>query len=333
MSSTTARAIRISEPGGPDVLRLDTVELAPPARGEVIVRVRAAGVNRADLLQRRGLYPAPAGAPPDIPGLEVAGRVERLGPAVAGTAVGDRVMALVPGGGYAERVAVPASMLSSIPNGFSYAEAAAVPEVFYTAHDAFLQAALAEGERVLVHAAGGGVGTAALQLARLARASLVIGTASRPKLDAIAGRRLPLDVGIDYRREAFDAVVARETEGRGVDVILDPVGAAYSAANLRCLAVGGRWVVIGLLGGTEAVLDLRTLMARRARVIGTVLRSRPLNEKAALAERFRSDLLPAFEAGALVPVLDRTYPLAEAAAAHRDMEANRNIGKIVLEVP
>lgn len=325
------RAVRITEPGGPAVLELQPLELPPPGPGEVVLRVRAAGVNRADLLQRRGLYPAPADALQDVPGLEVAGEVERLGPGVRGVAEGERVMALLPGGGYAERAVVPAALLLPIPERLSFAEAAAFPEVFYTAHDAFLQAELKAGERVLVHAAGGGVGTAALQLARLAACSLIIGTASRPKLEAIARAGLPLDVGIDYNRGGFADLVLERTGGKGADVILDGVGASYWHDNLRSLATCGRLVVIGLLGGSRVELELGVLMTRRARVIGTVLRSRSLAEKASLTERVRTDLLPPLERGEIGPVLDRCYPLAEAAAAHRYMEENLNVGKIVLE--
>lgn len=333
MRDVKALAIRITEPGGPEVLRPASIELAPPSRGEVLVRVRAAGLNRADLLQRRGLYPAPSGAPRQVPGLEVAGEVEALGPGSESvTSVGERVMALLPGGGYAERVVVPAGMLLPIAGELGFLEAAAFPEVFYTAHDAFRQAELAAGEKVLVHAAGGGVGTAALQLARLAGASRIFATASGPKLARIEELGLPLDVGIDYRRGSFADQMAKQTNGQGVDVILDGVGAAYWADNVRSLAIRGRMVVIGLLGGARAEIDLGALLRKRLRIVGTVLRSRPLEEKLALTERVRTDLLPALERGEIRPVVDRCYPLTRAAAAHRYMEENRNVGKIILEV-
>lgn len=303
-----------------------------PGRGEVRVAVRAAGVNRADLLQRRGFYPAPPGVPPDVPGLEVAGLVEAVGPGAA-SRPGERVMALLAGGGYADKAVVPASLLLPIPEGLSFAEAAAIPEAFLTAFDALvLQGGLREGESVLVHAAGSGVGTAALQVARAFGAGLVLGTASGPKLEAIRARGLPLDAAADYRRERFAEVVAHATEGRGADLILDLVGAAHWNGNVASAAVRARILLVGLVGGSRVDADLAPLLRKRLTLIGTVLRGRALQEKAALVTTFRERGLPLFGEGRLRPVLERTLPLAEAAAAHALLEANRTFGKVVLEV-
>ena len=331
------KAIRIREPGDPGVLELADVPDPAPAAGEVVVRVRAAGVNRADLLQRMGRYPAPPGAPADIPGLEVAGTVETLGPGAAGAGfgVGDRVMAIVGGGGYAECVAVPATHLLPIPAGLSFVDGAAIPEAFLTAFDAlFARGRLEAGGRVLVHSAGGGVGTAAIQLARAAGAARVIGTASAPKLEAIRERGLPLDVGVDYRAGDFAPRVLEATDGAGADVILDTVGAPYWESNLAALAELGTLVLVGVLGGARVEADLRALMRKRATVVGTMLRSRSADEKARLAASFRDRFLARFDADPpeLRPVLDRALPLEEAAEAHRLLESDRTFGKLVLEV-
>lgn len=328
------KAIRIEGAGGPEVLRL--VELPDPVAGpdDLLVRVRAAALNRADLIQRRGGYPAPPGSPEDIPGLEAAGEVEAVGDRAASVgpfSEGDRVMGLLGGGGYAERVALPADHAMRIPAGLSFAEAAAVPEAFLTAWDAlFARGRLGTGERVLVHAAGGGVGTAAIQIARAAGASWVVGTASAAKLEGLAERGLDLDVAVDYRRESFREAVERATGGRGVDVILDTVGGPYWADNVACLAPLGRLVVLGLLGGPAAEVDLRALMTKRATVVGTVLRHRSAAEKAELVRRFADRGLPLLEDGRLRPVVDRVFAFEEAAEAHGRMEENRNLGKIVL---
>jgi putative PIG3 family NAD(P)H quinone oxidoreductase len=327
------KVVRITTPGGPEVLRLEELPAPEAGRGEVRVRVRAAALNRADLMQRRGQYPAPPGAPDDVPGLEYAGHVAEVGDGVRGLEPGDRVMGLLGGGGYAQEAVVPAGMALPVPDGLSLVEAAAVPEAFITAYDAlFRRAAFGAGERVLIHSAGGGVGTAALQLARAAGASLVVGTASGPKLEAIRDADLPLDVGVDYREEDFAEAVDRHTGGDGVDVILDTVGADYWDRNVASLARRGRMVLVGLLGGRRAEVDLGAVLRRRLTVVGTVLRSRPVSEKIELTREVRRRVLPLFDRGELRPVVDRTWPLAEAAEAHAYMEANRNFGKIVLEV-
>lgn len=332
------RAIRIARPGGPEVLEPAEVPVPEPGEGEALVRVRAAGVNRADILQREGRYPAPAGAPADIPGLEFAGEIVELGPGEASWRVGDRVMGLLAGGGYAEYAAVPRGQLLPIPGELSWIEAAAIPEAFLTAADAlFERGRLATGERVLIHAAGGGVGTAALQLARAAAAAWIAGTASAGKLERIRGAGLPLDAGVDYRSEDFAERVREATGGEGVDVILDTVGAPYWEANLASLATLGRLVVVGVLGGSKVEADLRALMGRRATVVGTVLRARAVAEKAALTRVFRDRFLPSFgpeggEDGRLAPVVDRVFPLEQAAGAHRFVASNRSFGKVLLEI-
>lgn len=327
------RAVRVTRPGDPEVLELQEVADPAPGPEEVLVEVRAAALNRADLMQRRGRYPAPPDAPSDIPGLEFAGEVAAVGERVREAAPGDRVMGLLGGGGYAERVTTPAGMALPVPAGLDWVRAAAIPEVFFTAYDAlYRQAGFSAGDRVLVHAAGGGVGTAALQLARAGGASLVVGTASAAKLEALSAEGLAPDVAVDRHEEDFAGVVAAETGGRGVDVILDMVGADYWEANVASLAELGRMVLIGLLGGSRVEADLGALLRKRARVLGTVLRARSRAEKLTLTAEVRERLLPLFGDGRLRPVVDRTFPLAEAAEAHRYMEADRNVGKIVLEV-
>lgn len=327
------KVVRIAGSGGPEVLELADRPEPECGPDDLLVEVRAAALNRADLLQRRGHYPAPPGAPEDVPGLECAGVVRRAGRRVRGFEPGDRVMGLLGGGAYAEAVALPASLALPVPTSLDFVEAAAVPEAFLTAHDALARRAdFGAGETLLVHSAGGGVGTAALQLARVAGAARVFGTASKEKLAGIGREELPLDVPVDRHAEAFHEVVARETVGRGVDAILDTVGADYWEANVASLAERGRMVLIGLLGGAEARVDLSRVLRKRATVVGTVLRSRPLHEKADLVREVRDRLLPLFEQGRLRPVVDRTYPLAEAAEAHRRMEGNANLGKIVLVV-
>ena len=326
------KAARILRPGGPDVLEITDVDPPEPKPGEVLVDVRCTALNRADLLQRRGQYPPPEGVRADIPGLEYAGVVAGVGAGGDESAVGSWVMGLLPGGGYAERVVTPHDQMLTIPEGLEFAGGAAVPEAFFTAWDALLQAGFAPGMSVLVHAAGSGVGTAALQLAHAFGAARVFGTASEAKLEAIASLDLPLDVPIDYRTHAFRDVVRRETGGKGVDVILDLVGASYWTDNLASLAVGGRIVLIGLVGGITAQTNLGVLLRRRLRVIGTAMRSRTADEKKAIANRVRTDLLPLFAAGSLRPVIDRVFPLEQVVAAHQYMEENRNAGKIVLRV-
>lgn len=314
------------------MLQLAEVESPEPGPGAVLVGVRCTALNRADLLQRAGRYPAPGDVRSDIPGLEYSGVVVRVGEGADRTLEGTRVMGLVPGAAYAEFLVAPRDQILSIPDRLDFEQAAAVPEAFLTAWDALRQAEFAAGMSVLIHAAGSGVGTAALQLARLGGASQIFGTASRGKLEEIARRGLPLDVPVDYRQTRFLEVVERETEGRGVDVILDLVGASYWADDLACLAERGRLVLIGLLSGARAETDLGRILRNRLNIIGTVMRTRGADEKRRLAGAFRAEILPRFADGTLAPVLDRVFPLAEAAEAHAFMEANRNVGKIVLRV-
>jgi putative PIG3 family NAD(P)H quinone oxidoreductase len=327
------KAIRIVRPGEPDVLELVEMDDPVPAPGEIRVDVYATALNRADLLQRRGAYPAPAGAPDDVPGLEFAGVVEGVGDGVDESSVGSWVMGLVGGGGYAERLVTEASHVVPMPQGLQFVECAALPEAFLTAYDALvLQGGLRPGQTVLIHAAGSGVGTAAIQIARAFGAKRIFGTASAGKLEALEERGLGLDVPIDYRRKSFRDVIRRETDGRGVDVILDLVGATYWTDNIASLRNRGRILLVGLVGGTMAQLNLAVLLRRRIHVIGTVMRSRSADEKRSLAETTRRDLLPRFESGDLFPVVDRVFELDQAAAAHGYMEENQNTGKVVLRV-
>ncbi|MSQ35818.1 MAG: NAD(P)H-quinone oxidoreductase [Dehalococcoidia bacterium] len=323
------RAAVVATPGGPDGFAIQELPDPQPGPEEALVAVHATALNRADLLQRRGRYPGPPGTRDDLPGLEMAGVVLAVGERVRGWAPGDRVMALLAGGGYGSRVAVHERMLMAVPPNLSCEQAAAIPEVFLTAHDAlFEQCALLPGESVLVHAAGSGVGTAAVQLAATAGCR-VFGTAgSADKLARAAA--LGLHHGIDYHEADFAEVIAAATERRGVDVILDVIGAPYWARNLASLAVRGRMVLVGTMGGATLEVDLGALMGKRLQVRGTVLRVRPLEEKAALTQAFARRWLPLFASGRLVPVIDRVFPLAEVADAHRLMESNANFGKIVL---
>lgn len=323
------KAIVIRGPGGPEVLELREMARPDPGPGEVRVRVASAGLNRADLSQRLGRYPAPPGSPADILGLEMAGTVDAVGPAVQRVAVGDAVMGILGGGGYAEYAISPEATLVAIPTGMDLVTAGAIPEVFMTAYDAaFLQEGLAAGETLLVHAVGSGVGTAAVQLAARARAT-VIGTSRTPdKLERASALGLTHGVLADER---WPEHVLELTDGRGVDVILDLVGGAYLAGNQRVVAERGRHVVVGVPAGSEAQISLRTLMGRRSSIRGTVLRARPLAEKGALADAFVRDVLPGFASGELRPVIDRIYPAEEVADAHRRMESNDSFGKILLE--
>jgi NADPH2:quinone reductase len=325
------RAIVIREPGGPDVLELRDVARPDPSRGEVRVRVRATAVNRADLLQRLGLYPAPPGSPADVPGIEIAGEVDGVGEDVTELALGDRVFGVVGGGGYSEYVVAHARTLAPMPPGMTFTDAAAVPEAFVTAWDAMIdQARLAAGETVLVHAVGGGVGMAALQIARAVGAR-VVGTARTADKIARAAE-FGLIEGIVVEGPVFAAQVLARTHGRGVDVVLDLVGGDYVAEDLASLAQRGRIVVVGAMGGRHAQLDLSLLMHKRAELRGTVLRARPLEEKILATRALARHIVPLFVDGVLRPVIDSVLPLAQAADAHRRMQSNATFGKVVLEM-
>jgi putative PIG3 family NAD(P)H quinone oxidoreductase len=324
------RAALITAPGGPEVFAIREIEDPRPGPEEALVAVRATALNRADLLQRRGRYPGPPGTRDDLPGLEMAGEVIEVGAFVTAVKPGDRVMALLNGGGYGSRIVVHERMLMPLPPNLTFEQGAAIPEVFLTAHDAlFSQCELQPGESVILHAVGSGVGSAAVQLAS-ASSCRTFGTAGSVEKLARAAE-LGLNVGINYRDEDFAAVVRERTERRGVDVILDVIGAPYWDKNIAALALRGRMVIVGTLGGNKVEVDLSTLMAKRARVHGTLLRSRPLEEKCVLTQTFARRWLPLFASERLVSVVDRVYPLADVAEAHRYMESNANFGKIVLQ--
>ena len=326
------KAIVITKPGGPEVLELQDVPDPVPGPEDLLVRVRAAGLNRADLLQRAGGYPQPGPKPAhDIPGLEYAGEVLATGAYVQGFAVGDRVMGLLAGGGYAEQVVTHHRLAMKVPENLSWEEAGGTPEVYITAHDALLQCSLIAGESVLIHAAGSGVGVAAVQIARAMGASLVIGTAgSAEKLSQ--AKAIGLDVGVNYREQDFAEEVRKATAGRGVDVILDVVGADYWERNMLSLAMKGRMVLVGLMGGPSTTANLGMFMQKRASVRGTTLRARPLEEKALATRAFEKSVLPHIASGRVKVVVDRAYPLPEAAAAQEYMAANQNFGKIILRM-
>ncbi len=323
------RAAVITQPGGPEVLQVQEVEEPQPGPDEILVDVKASALNRADLLQRGGRYPGPADVRADIPGLEMAGVVAAVGGRVTGLTPGDRVFALLGGGGYAQRAVIHQAMAVSIPERLDFQQAASMPEVFFTAYDAlFNWCRLSMGERALIHAAGSGVGVAAIQLAREAGA-VTFGTASSAeKLRRAA--ELGLDVGINYRDEDFADVVRQKTGGRGVDVVLDVIGAPYWDRNIASMALKGRMVLVGTMGGGQIETNVGALMPKRLSVFGTVLRMRSLGEKIVLTEQFRRHVLPLIESGKVRPVIDRVFPLEQAADAHRYMETNANFGKIVL---
>jgi putative PIG3 family NAD(P)H quinone oxidoreductase len=323
------RAIVIREPGGPEVMRLEEVARPVPGRLEVGVKIRATAVNRADLLQRMGQYPAPADAPSDIPGLEFAGEVESVGAGVEGWRVGDRAFGLCGGGAYAEAIAVPARAVTRVPDRLTFEEAAATPEAFITAYDAMVtQAGLGPGERVLVHAVGSGVGSAAIQIAR-ALGARALGTArTEAKLDRAGA--LGMERGVRVEGARFAEAVLEATDGAGVDVVLELVGGAYLAEDVRCAARRARIMLVGLLAGGRTELDLGAVLQRRLVIRGTVLRSRPIEEKIQAVQTFARHVVPLLDSGAIRPIVDRTYPLAEAAAAHAYVASNQGFGKVVL---
>jgi NADPH:quinone reductase len=323
------RAIVLESHGGPEVLTLREVPDPEPGPDEVVVGVVSTAVNRGDLLQRMGLYAGPPMAH-EIPGLEIAGRVLATGLRAARWSIGDAVMGIVGGGAYAERVAVHERQLMPAPPSIELHEAGAVPEVFITAWDALvLQGGLTAGRVALVHAGASGVGTAAIQIAR-AIGARVITTASAGKLDAC--RSLGADLAIDYGSEDFAAAALEFTNGAGVDVVLDVVGGDYLARNLHALRTCGRIVQVGVMSGASATFPLGAMLGKRATLVGTVLRGRPLEEKIAVTQRFEREALPFLADGVCRPVIDSRYPLAEVADAHRYMETNANVGKIVLAV-
>jgi len=324
------RAVTISRPGGPEVLVVAELPEPVPGPHEVVVDVAAAGLNRADVSQRQGAYPPPAGAP-DWPGLEVSGTVVQVGAEVTGAAVGDRVVALLGGGGYADRVAVDEGLVLPVPKGVDLVLAAGLPEAVATVwSNVFLAAGLQAGETLLVHGGTSGVGTVAIQLA-VARGATVYATAGTAEKVALC-EELGATRGIDYRQEDFVAVVQEATGGRGVDVVLDLVGGSYVGRDVEALAVGGRVMVIASQGGREATLDVGLLMQKRARVWGTTLRARPLEERREIMASVREHVWPLVEEKAVRVILDSVYPLDFAATAHRRMEEGGHSGKILLAV-
>jgi putative PIG3 family NAD(P)H quinone oxidoreductase len=327
------RAVVITRPGGPEVLEVRDVPTPKPAADQVLVRVRATALNRADLLQRRGHYPAPPGSPRDVPGIEFAGDVAALGPEARGWAVGQRVFGIAGGGAHAELLVAHERTLTEIPPGLDWAAAAAVPEVFITAHDAlWVQAGLRPSERLVVHAVGSGVGLAAVQLAR-AIGAIPYGTSrTADKLERARAVGLEDGVALAGGPDALAGAVAGWTDGRGVDVVLDLVGGPYVAASVRALGKKGRLLLVGTTAGTRAELDLGEALGKRLEIRGTVLRSRPLEEKIAATRRFAAEVVPLLARGALRPNVDTVLPLGEIRRAHEILESNASFGKVVLTV-
>ena len=322
------RAVVITSPGDPDVLKLTEVPDPVPGPGEVLVEVAAAGVNRADVLQRMGFYPPPPGAPP-YPGLECSGRISALGPGVTVWQPGDEVCALLGGGGYAEQVAVPQGQLLPVPDGVSLVDAAGLPETACTVYaTVFQQARLTPGETILVHGGAGGIGTIAIQLAKSFGARVICTAGTPAKLERCT--ELGADLAVSYVRDDFVSAVDVFTGGRGADVILDIVGGPYLARNVAALATGGRLLVVSTQGGSSAELDLQMLMRKRASILASTLRARPPADKAVIVAGVREQVWPLISAGRVRPVTDRVLPMADAADAHRALEQGTHVGKILL---
>jgi putative PIG3 family NAD(P)H quinone oxidoreductase len=323
-------AIEISSPGGPEVLRPGTRPIPEPKAGEVLIEVAAAGINRPDVFQRMGRYDPPPGAP-DIPGLEVAGRIVKAASDVTAFKVGDQVCALVSGGGYAEFCTAPAAQCLPVPAGLSMVEAAALPETFFTVwSNVFDRGQLQPGESLLVHGGSSGIGTTAIQLGRAFGARVFTTAGSAEKCEACL--KLGAERAINYRDEDFVEVVKTATEGRGVDVVLDMVGGDYIPRSLSVMAADGRHVSIAFLRGSKSTIDFNAVMRKRLTLTGSTLRPRPIADKAAIAEKLKAQVWPKIADGAIRPLVYKTFPLAEAAAAHALMESSEHIGKIVLVV-
>jgi len=324
------KAITLPQPGGPEALVLDDVPDPMPRPGEVVVEVVAAGVNRADVMQRQGHYDPPPGSSA-YPGLEVSGRIAQLGDGIDGWSVGDEVCALLTGGGYAEKVTVPVGQLLPVPAGVSLEDAAALPEVACTVwSNIFMTANIQPGEVLLVHGGGSGIGTMAVQLGREVGARVAVTAGSPEKLEVC--RELGASILVNYRTEDFEAVVREATDGHGADVILDTIGAKYLARNVGLLAVNGRLVVIGLQGGRTAEINLGAMLAKRCALVATTLRARPAAEKAVIVAAVREHVWPLIESGRVRPIVHAAYPLGDAAGAHREMEASTHVGKLLLRV-
>ena len=324
------RAVVLRSHGGPEVLEIQDVEAPVPGNDDISVDVVATALNRADLLQRMGLYPNPFPDGVEIPGLEFSGTVRSVGAHVRRWKVGDPVMGIVSGGGYAQQLVLPERQAMRIPTGISIADAAAIPEVFITAWDALVvQGVLTSGRWALVHAGGSGVGTAAIQICKAIGARIVV-TCSASKVAAC--RALGADVVVDYGSQDFVAEVASATAGVGVDVVLDVIGGDYLERNIAALATKGRIIQVGVMAGKPVLFNVSALLGKRAAIIGTVLRARPVEEKISTSQRFASEVLPLFDAGVLQPVIDRRYQLDDIAAAHEYMASNGNTGKIVIDI-
>ena len=326
---TSMTVIGIKEPGGPEVLVPEQRPVPVPREGEILVKVAAAGVNRPDVQQRKGLYPPPPGAP-DVPGLEIAGEIAALGPGIKRWAIGDRVMALVIGGGYAQYALAHASHALPV-SGLSMVEASAVPETFFTVwHNVFERGALKEGETLLVHGGSSGIGTVAIQLAKQFGARVIVTAGSEEKCDAC--RKLGADVAINYKTADFVEAVKTATDGKGADVILDMVGGDYIGRNYEAAGVEGRIVQIAFAGSPKATVDFRRIMLKRLHHTGSTLRSRAVADKGAIREAIEQKVLPLLAAGTVKPIIYKTFPRAKASDAHALMESSAHIGKIVLEV-
>ncbi|MFF1293106.1 MULTISPECIES: NAD(P)H-quinone oxidoreductase [unclassified Streptomyces] len=324
------RAITIPEPGGPEALVWDEAPDPVPGEGEVLVEVVASAVNRADILQRQGFYDPPPGASPH-PGLECSGRVVETGPGVSGWAVGDEVCALLSGGGYAEKVVVPAGQLLPVPKGVDLRQAAALPEVTCTVwSNVFMISHLRPGETLLVHGGSSGIGTMAIQLAKAVGAKVAVTAGTKEKLDHCA--RLGADILVNYREQDFVAEVKQATGGAGADVILDNMGAKYLDRNVQTLAVNGRLAIIGMQGGIKGELNIAALLGKRAAISATSLRARPAAEKTAIVAAVREHVWPLLDGGHVRPVVDREIPMSDAAAAHRVVEESGHVGKVLLVV-
>lgn len=323
-------AVVVPQPGGPEVMEWQEVPDPVAGPGEVVLDVAATAVNRADIAQRMGNYPPPPGAPEWL-GLECSGTVSTVSPDVTGWAVGDQACALLTGGGYAEQVAVPAAQLLPIPAGIDLVTAAGLPEVWCTVWaNVFLTAHLQPNEVLLVHGGGSGIGTAAIQLGRAVGATVAVTAGSAEKLDRC--RELGASILVNYHTDDFESAVREATDGHGADVILDIVGAKYLARNIATLATNGRLVVIGVLGGRKAEIDLRELMTKRAALVGTTLRGRPIPEKATIVAAVGEHVWPLLESGEIRPVIDRVLPISAVAEAHRLVESSQHVGKVVLTI-
>ena len=325
------QAITIETPGGPEVLKLAQAPDPRPAPEQILVRVRATALNRADTLQRQGHYPPPPGESA-ILGLELAGEVEAIGSAVTNIAVGERIFGLVGGGGYAEKAVIDARMAMPMPEGWSFAQAAAVPEVYLTAQETiFTLAGLKRGETILIHAGASGVGTAGIQMARETGATVLVTAGSAKKIQRCVD--LGATAGCNYKEQDFAEWVQEVTNRNGVDVIEDFIGATYWDKNLKSLTIGGRLVLVGVMGGVKVEMNLGLILRKRLQVFGSVLRSRTLADKIDITRRFQANWLPLLSAGKIKPVIDCSFPLEQAHEAHQYMQDNKNFGKIILEVP